>query len=406
VNALIDSLNAEISPEAITRDVARWNLGKRAYNSILNPGTTYPGTPAAVGQLAEIVRMKEFLQRRSTFMESQFVGPVNPSVAEGNVAVGTQVSLAATRPANETIYYTLDGTDPRPTGGGAPGAGAILYDGTPITITATTRLLVRAYNPSWTALTGANNPPLVSKWGGLRNLRYSVDAPVTTNQLAVTEINYHPTGPTPSELAVNPIFQDKDFEFIELRNIGNTTIDLGGAQFTAGVQFGFLGTNAISLAPGAYAVVVANPTAFVARYGSAIPVVGGWVGDLANEGEQLVIKAADGTTTLLDFTYNDDWYPDTDGTGSSLEFIGTSYTSADFNDPANYRPASEVNGSPGSAGAGTDGRVVINEILSNSSLPRVDAIELYNPTANPVDLGNWYISDANNPTSTEGLQAI
>jgi hypothetical protein len=45
------------------------------------------------GQAAEIKRIKDFLQTRATFMDSQWVGPVSVSVPEGNVAVGTEVTL-------------------------------------------------------------------------------------------------------------------------------------------------------------------------------------------------------------------------------------------------------------------------------------------------------------------------
>ena len=38
-------------------------------------------------------------------------------------------------------------------------------------------------------------------------------------------------------------------------------------------------------------------------------------------------------------------------------------------------------------------QVVINEVLSNSTAPFEDAIELFNPTANAVDLSGWWLSD-------------
>ena len=147
-------------------------------------------------------RLKDYLQQRANFFDSQWVGPVNASVAEGNVATGTQVAL--TGPAGGTIYYTLNGADPRPSGGGVP-SGVLLYSGTPITINATTRIRARAYNASWTALTGLNNPALVSKWSGLTNVRYSTDTLSAAGNLVVTEVNYHPTDPTAAELAINPV---------------------------------------------------------------------------------------------------------------------------------------------------------------------------------------------------------
>ena len=40
--------------------------------------------------------------------------------------------------------------------------------------------------------------------------------------------------------------------------------------------------------------------------------------------------------------------------------------------------------------------ILVNEILAHSDPPTVDAIELYNPTGNSVDIGNWFISDDKN----------
>ena len=37
--------------------------------------------------------------------------------------------------------------------------------------------------------------------------------------------------------------------------------------------------------------------------------------------------------------------------------------------------------------------VVVNEVLSHSTAPLEDAIELYNPTAAPLDIGGWWLSD-------------
>lgn len=395
LDALIDSLNAELDSQAITRDVSRWGQTKRSWT---NPVT---GVTTSASQAAEVRRLKDYLQLRANFMDTQFVGPVTASVAEGNVAVGTQVTLSG--PANATIYYTLNGADPRPFGGAAPPAGSVLTytPGTPITITETTRLRARAHNPTHTALTGANNPPLVSRWGGLTNVRYSVDARAASGNLAVTELNFNPPGPLAAELTVNPRFEGKDFEFIELKNIGAEPIDLFGAQFTNGITFSFTGTNAISVPPGGYFIVASNPTAFAARYGaSALPVLGPWKGDLSNQGERLVIKSFSGAT-ILDFTYDDGWFPIGDGGGGSFEYVGTDFSNGSYNNPANWRDSTEVFGSPGSAGVGTVPGIVINEILTNSSLPRVDAIELFNQTPDPIDISGWYVSDVGSALSTE-----
>ncbi|MFC1759297.1 lamin tail domain-containing protein, partial [Planctomycetota bacterium] len=54
----------------------------------------------------------------------------------------------------------------------------------------------------------------------------------------------------------------------------------------------------------------------------------------------------------------------------------------------------EYGGSPGKAGAGPLGDVVINELLTHTDLPDVDTIELANRTEETIDLGGWYVTDS------------
>ena len=39
------------------------------------------------------------------------------------------------------------------------------------------------------------------------------------------------------------------------------------------------------------------------------------------------------------------------------------------------------------------GNIVINEILTHTDLPQLDAIELFNPTSTNVNLAGWFLSD-------------
>jgi hypothetical protein len=38
--------------------------------------------------------------------------------------------------------------------------------------------------------------------------------------------------------------------------------------------------------------------------------------------------------------------------------------------------------------------IIINEVLTHTDLPLEDAIELYNPTATPINIGNWWLSNS------------
>ncbi len=338
VNALLDQLNESISAEAISRDLSRWNKAKRPWTSPFT-GQNYSG------QAAEVQRIKDWLQQRANFMDSQWVAPVTFSATSGRVTPGTQITLSG--PAGATIYYTLDGSDPRPPGGAAPAAGNVFtYTGTPITIHATTCVRARAHNPNWTALTGVDNPPLVSTWSGRTEARFSIDPPAAAGNLVVTEINYHPTDPTTSELVVNPQLTDAAFEFIEIKNIGTTPVDLAGARLTTGVTFSLTGESAISLAPGECAIIAGNPEAFALRYGHRQNVLGPFQGDLSNGGERLVLLGESGQT-IFDFTYDDAWHPLSDGGGHSLVVVDPAASPAAFSTRQNWRASVTVGGTPG-----------------------------------------------------------
>lgn len=358
IEALFDQLHLQLGPftgtgnsAPIQRDKSRWAKSARNWTSLYARqvfGVNYNAGTAFTGQFAEMVRMKDWLQKRAEFMDSQWVGPVVFNVAGGNVPVGTQVFMSG--PAGATIYYTIDGIDPRPSGGGAPtGGGVLSYEGSPVTITSTTRIRARAYHPGWSALTGTNNPPLVSKWSGLTDVRYATDTLAAAGNIRVTEIQYHPSNPTSAELAVNPVFGENDFQFIEIKNVGGVPVDLGGTRFTDGITFTFSGDNAITLAPGAHAIIAENLEAFIARYGSKPNLLGPFADDLSNGGEQVVLTSSGGAA-ILDFTYDDVWYPATDGDGFSLVVYNPNAAATAFSASTNWRQSIANGGSPGTSG--------------------------------------------------------
>jgi hypothetical protein len=139
-------------------------------------------------------------------------------------------------------------------------------------------------------------------WSALNEVTFAV-GPVAEN-LRITEIMYNP-GADPNE------------EYIELKNIGTETINLSLAKFTNGINFTF---SDITLAPGAYTVVVKNPNVFASQYGSDISIAGQYSGSLSNGGERIRLEDAIGQP-ILDFEYKDGWFDTTDGGGSSLTII-------------------------------------------------------------------------------------
>ena len=114
--------------------------------------------------------------------------------------------------------------------------------------------------------------------------------------LAISEINYHPHEPTTAEQHINPDFTADDFEFIELLNIAGESLDLSGLRVAEGIAFDM--PNRI-LDVGQHVVIVNNRAAFEVRYGTAIDVIGEFVGTLSNRGERIAVVGAVGPTNPL-----------------------------------------------------------------------------------------------------------
>lgn len=231
----------------------------------------------------------------------------------GRMAAGDDLSMGN----NPGItYYTRDGTDPRLPGGAVNMASALAVTAT-IRLSASTRLRARTlYAGTWSALSEA----------------LFVVGPVVES-LRITEIMYHPadTGRPDHPLG----------EYIELTNVGTETIHLHLVSFADGIDFTFPD---ISLASGAYCVVVKDPNAFAARYGTEVFTVGPYAGSLSNGGERIVLLDAGGAT-IHDFRYEDNWFALTDGRGYSLQVKDPAH--ADLTHSQAWRPSVRLGGSPG-----------------------------------------------------------
>ncbi|WP_035605258.1 lamin tail domain-containing protein [Haloferula sp. BvORR071] len=167
--------------------------------------------------------------------------------------------------------------------------------------------------------------------------------------LRISELQYHPADPLPGEEAQIAGLSEDDFEYIEFINTGSSPLELGGANFTAGIGYSFPAT---PLAAGQRLILAKNPAAFALRYPAAGAIVlGPYEGVLDNGGEQLALADAVGES-ILDFGYKDGWYPATDGSGHSLvirDAAGTSYS--DFGSPLVWGISGSSTGSPGTPDA-------------------------------------------------------
>ena len=300
----------------------------------------------------------------------------------GSMSARDELGMSA---AQGTIYYTLDGTDPRMPGG-ALSPTAVLFDGEGITLDRPTVVKSRSvYQEEWSALSEAE-------------FRVDVVA-ADASSLRISEVHYHPADPSPAEMAAGYTDAD-DFEFIELTNISDGVIDLTDVQLQKstvegnenGVDFVFAEGAVTLLGPGEYVVVVEDLDAFGFRYGADINVAGQWSGKLDNSGEQLTLVA--GAQTIHQFSYSDRWHPQTDGQGPSLEIINVAGAMlADWGQPTSWRPSDQLGGSPGMPVASpVPGDANGDGIFNSSDLVQVFQIGEYEdgvPNNSTFAEGDW-----------------
>jgi hypothetical protein len=315
-----------------------------------------------------ISEMKKWTKGRYLWVDSQFVRSPDFSNPGGNIPGGFSLTITATNP----IYYTLNGTDPRAPGG-AIAAGAQLYSG-PIPITANARVFARARAaaPTWQGI----------NWSGPRVSTYVTATP----KLVITELMYNPLPPP-----VGSQYLSDDFEYLEVKNIGTTPLNLQRYRIRGGLDYEFPN---VSLNAGQVGVIVANTAAFQSRYGSGGLILGQYTNRLGNEGDHLVLEGSM-QEPILDFDYKDGWYPVTDGLGFSLVIANENAPATNWGIKQGWRASGTVSGSPSQVDPSPPAfpSVVVNEILTHTDLPTVDAIELANIGLGTADISYWYLSD-------------
>jgi hypothetical protein len=288
------------------------------------------------------------------------------STTSGVVALGYPLTLSNPN-ASGTIYYTLDGSDPRLVGGGISPR-AVAYSA-PIVVNTFRHVRARVRNGSeWSAIVEGTFYPLQDYSG-----------------LLVTEVMFNPP-------MFGPVAAD-DVEFLELKNTGSTALDLSGAVFS-GITFTF--TNGTILQPGSFFVLGRNRTQLQAKY-PGLAVQGVYSGRLDNSGERIGVTHALGAE-IFSFTYNDNapWPITPDGHGFSL-VPRSPNANPDWSDGLNWRASSGSGGSPGADDPAVGiAPVIINEILTATVPPAVERIELWNPTASAVNVGGWFLTDDSN----------
>lgn len=368
---VIDGM-ADALSEASIRNFERW-------------GQVSPTPSAYQGQ---VNIMKNWLSTRASWIDDQFPDPPVFSAPGGRVQVGFEFSLSS---ASGTIYYTLDGSDPRDSGGGIRPE-AMLYDG-PIVLEGNARVVARARVSA-------------SNWSAPASETYVTDP----SSLVITEIMYHPGEPP-----VGSPFEDNDYEFLELYNRGSEALDLSGLEFASGLTFAF--PQGVSLLPDEYGVIVRNLGAFQERYPHwpSLKVFGQYEGSLENRGERLSLTGRM-DEALLSFTYSDMWWPQTDGDGYSLVVLDVMDPRDPWGEKESWDPSGIIHGSPGQpnpGNSGTGGWQLPGDANQDGALDLSDAIQvlrlLFSAQAIPLPCdapsiaegGNLLLLDVNDSGSVD-----
>jgi hypothetical protein len=402
INAVIDGYATQLR-QAQVREAKRWTGGGNSDTSPRNGTLTsfngdyshaFPGT-----YQGEVDFQKRWYIDRVHFFDTNLLARPTMNLAQGMVTNGTTLTLTdnSGKPGTQ-IYYTLNGSDPRAPQG-LTNPAAILYTG-PITITGNVRVRARAVNPnhsnqtgvygiSGTVPIGTRAPVVSSRWSGDNAVTYFTAVP----QLAVTELMFNPAPPPAGNT------NDADnYEFIELKNIGSNSINLVGFRFTNGIDFTFTaGGGVTNLAPGGYVLVVRHLTAFTNRYGARTNIAGEYTGNLDNGGERVTLVGA-ALELILDFTYSDSWQNLADGTGFSLVLADENAPFNTYTNAGAWRRSSLEFGSAGTADSAPRllPQILVSEVMTHSSTPVNDQIELWNPGTTNVDVTGWFLSDSFN----------
>lgn len=278
---------AEEIEKAIVLESARWGDFREEKS-----GVTYTKNDHWIPEVNKV--FEEYIPQRRDVVIEQLSDQENrlfpeimpPVFEEKEQSNGTKViSILNPNEVTSDIYFTLDGSDPRLTGGAVNG---IKYAGE-IVVEQTSILKARV-------LTKVDDT-----WSALANEIYLYDDTYGEN-LVINEIMYHP---------------DSDYpEFIEIMNFGDSPVNLNGFCFSGGIDYKFESNGSIQ--PGAGLVLSNDRTLFEAAY--EFNAFDQYNRQLSNDGETIFLTNS--FNQLVDsVAYSDSipWPEQADGEGYSLE---------------------------------------------------------------------------------------
>ncbi|MBL9171255.1 MAG: lamin tail domain-containing protein [Verrucomicrobiales bacterium] len=232
---------------------------------------------------------------------------------------------------------------------------------------------------------------LVDDLGAIRHEITTATNPSEAQRfLRITELMYHAPAETSGADASDTL------DYLEFKNTSvDTTLSLRGIRLINGVRFDFSTSAVADLGAGQTVLVVKDRARFTSHYGPRPNIAGQYEGSLDNGGERLQLVDATGEE-ILDFAYQPDWHPLSDGLGFSLVIIDELAEPDSWGTRDQWQISASISGSPGLSNP-TPSRppgVWVNEVLSRTETPPwTDRIELRNPTSTQADIGGWWLSD-------------
>ncbi|MDF7806768.1 lamin tail domain-containing protein [Pontiellaceae bacterium B12219] len=349
---------------AMVAESARWGDEREA-----ETGTTYTRDEQWVAARDAVTSGTAGKRDRliALFRSSEMYPDINPplfldgtteiDVARKEVPAGFDLTIDRDGSAG-TVYYTINGTDPRAEGGAALGIDA--GTGTTITLNTTTCVKARTldgetwsalhetlffverdwndlkiteimYNPqdalmasgaTLTSITGdagfinpnytnrarlifSDTLPVVLTGGDKVRISGATN-PINNGTFTIAKVIYEgPIGENRTkevlltealadensgEMTCDFLYDGDRYEFVEVKNTGESPLPLSGVTFTRGIKYTF--PNAITLAPGGFAVLARNPWDFEQRYPSIPPIGSFPASTLDNKGERLELALA------------------------------------------------------------------------------------------------------------------
>ena len=260
----------------------------------------------------------------------------------------------------------------------------VYFDGVPVTLTAVA-------NPGFTFVDwSANdfidtltNQSFTANINAVTLFTANFNGAAIPNPIIIAEINYN----CDSTLNAG--------DWVELHNTSAVEVALTDYTFSSKIFYNdFKFPSATKIDPNGYLVIAENVGIFQSIYPTVTNVIGDLNFTLQNDGDSITLLDFS-NNIISSFAYNDKrpWPATADNYGRTLELT------ADVANPALAASwfAGCVGGSPGAAYSPCFENPIINEINYNSAidLNAGDWFELYNYSADIVDVSGWTVKDKN-----------